>query len=89
MNDIEVYIIVLVIVLLIAYLLTRNQSNVNSGTNPYEPGDERPRYDAPDIEGQGSFGRNRSGGFDNDAQPRTRNDSPNIRGQGSFGKDKR
>jgi hypothetical protein len=94
MGDIEVYIIVLVVVLLIAYLINRNQS-VNSG-GPYdygERGDEEPRYDSRDIEGQGSFGRNRGSSSPSSSYQRrnpsnARRDNPNIQGQGSFGRDK-
>jgi hypothetical protein len=98
--DMQTIFIIVVIALLIMYLINRNQSRSGYGSgNPLEPGNERPRYDDPDIEGRGSFGR------DNDAesssymprsspgrdavQPRPTRDSDNIRGRGGFGKDKR
>lgn len=96
MDGIETYIILFVIVLLVAWLLTRNQ-RTSVGGEPYEEGQERPRYDSPDIEGRGSFGRD-SSTIDDDAtdmrprvggpRPGAGRDNPNIRGQGSFGKDK-
>ena len=94
MDGIETYIILFVIVLLVAWLLTRNQ-RTSVGGEPYEEGQERPRYDSPDIEGRGSFGRDRMDDDATDVRPRVGGprpgagrDNPNIRGQGSFGKDK-
>lgn len=91
----EGYLIILVIVLLIAYLITRNQarSGYGSGTGM---GNEEPYYDDPDIQGQGSFGRNQGSNplgrmMDRETTrpSASRRDNPNIQGRGSFGRNKR
>jgi hypothetical protein len=91
--DMQTLIIVIVVVLLIVYLLNLNQARRGNGGNYMEDGGERPVYDDPDIDGRGSFGRDRGGssfpGSSGSSSRRPSNDSPNIRGRGSFGKDKR
>ena len=88
--DMQTLIIIVLIVVLIMYLMNRNQSQSSNGGS-YLPGDERPTYDDPDIEGRGSFGRDHG----SSSSPRMTNspsrrvDSPTVRGRGSFGKDKR
>jgi hypothetical protein len=54
--DFQTIIIILAIVLAIAYLVRRNQSTANNNSGH---GSERPSYDDPNIQGRGSFGRNR------------------------------
>ena len=92
--DMQTLIIVIVVVLLIIYLLNLNQSRRGDGGTYLDDGGERPIYDDPDIDGRGSFGRDRGSsssfpGTSGSSSRRPSNDSPNIRGSGSFGKDKR
>jgi hypothetical protein len=58
--DITTIVVLIIIAVLLLYVFRRNQSSVG-GSN--QIGSERPRYDDRNIEGQGSFGTNRS---DND-----------------------
>jgi len=52
--DFQTIIIVIAVVLLIAYIFNRMQSRGS------QMGSERPRYNDPNVQGQGSFGSNRS-----------------------------
>jgi len=52
--DFQTIIIVIAVVLLIAYIFNRMQSRGN------QMGSERPRYNDPNVQGQGSFGSNQS-----------------------------
>jgi hypothetical protein len=87
--DTQTIIIVVAIVLLIAYLLYRNQSSTN---NDLRQGTERPSFDNPNIQGHGGFGRDRgnqrNASNSEATQPSSHNDDPNVRGKGSFGRDK-
>jgi hypothetical protein len=89
--DFQTIIIVLAIVLLVAYLVQRNQSRINN--NNVDRGTERPNHDDPNVQGHGSFGRNRdkqrNSAARNAPQANSQNDDPNVRGRGGFGRDKR
>ncbi len=105
MNDIVIYAIVGIFVLLILYSIFRNNANVAQRREPdyRERGDEIPRHDDPNIRGSGSFGRpqetrqsdfewlrDRQGtSVDIPRNPTPTKDSPNVSGQGSFGRDKK
>lgn len=88
--DTQTIIAIVAIVLLIAYVIYRNRSTIN---NNMPQGRERPNYDDPNIQGRGSFGRNRDNTTRNTSSsdlfrkgsPR---DNPNVRGKGGFGRDK-
>lgn len=88
--DTQTLLIIVIVVLLVLYLMNRGQSQ-SGGSGPYSEGDEGPYYDDPNIEGRGSFGRDRSNSssYRETPRPTQRIDSPNVRGRGSFGKDKR
>ena len=92
--DFQTIIIIGAIILLIAYLVNRNQANRG---NNNQIGNERPTYDDRDVAGSGSFGRDRdqaSSERQNNqsnreiTKPSSRNDDRNVAGQGSFGRDK-
>src|SRR5688572_2757714 len=52
--DFQTIIIIVAVVLLLAYLFNRMQSRGS------QMGSERPSYNDPNVQGQGSFGSNRS-----------------------------
>lgn len=93
--DTQTIIIIVAVVLLIAYLVYRNQSTANSNLRQ---GTERPSFDNPNIQGRGGFGRDRSNQSQSDRQGNSSHsdvthsgshkDDPNIRGQGGFGRNK-
>lgn len=89
--DFQTIFIILAIVLLVAYLINRKQSNTDN--NDLEQGSERPNYDDPNVQGRGSFGRNRanqsSRSTNNTPPANSQNDDPNVRGRGGFGRNKR
>jgi len=108
MNNVTLLCLFAMFILFVLVVLPRL---MNSRQNPndyepvpddrYPPGDEQPRYDNPNIDGRGSFGRDRnpdrgnptSSGNDTRRQPdsstgRSRPDDKNVRGRGSFGRDK-
>jgi hypothetical protein len=87
-------IVIILVIVLVAYLINRNRSKAN---NNLGQGSERPTHDDPNIQGHGSFGRDRVNQSDNQnnssssavPQASSHNDDPNIGGQGGFGRDKR
>jgi hypothetical protein len=106
MNDITLLCLFGMFLLFVLVVLPRF---MNSYQNPYgydpnydpneDYGEGRPTYDDPDVEGRGSFGRDRGssggrsmnfpwrGGSRGGSRPSV--DSPNVRGRGSFGRNKR
>lgn len=63
MNDLLPIIIIGALLLFVIYTVMKNQTPVvtNPDNRDYrQGGNERPRYDDPEIRGQGSFGRDKS-----------------------------
>jgi hypothetical protein len=103
MNDMTLLCLFGMFLLFVLTILPRFMNSQQSpyGYDPNEGyGDGRPTYDDADVEGRGSFGRNRgtssggrnmnfpwSGGSRGGSRPSV--DSRNVRGRGSFGRDKR
>jgi hypothetical protein len=67
--DFQTIIIIVAVVLLLAYLFNRLQSRGN------QMGSERPRYNDPNVQGQGSFGSDNDNQSNRNYQSRTNNPS--------------
>ena len=88
--DFQTILVIVVIVLLLAYIINRNQGAGNG------QGNQSPRYDDPNIDGRGSFGRDRDNQSptqrirsNQDSRPsNSGHNDPNVEGHGSFGRDK-
>jgi hypothetical protein len=94
--DFQTLLVIVVIGVLLIYLLKRGQSGgVKPNVNAQSQGTEHPRYDDPNVEGQGSFGRDSSNQSASESRnsnssgtERPRHDDPNVEGHGGFGRDR-
>ena len=98
MNDLLPYIVLGVIALIVIYSVMRAKRipPYNDNRDFRGEGTERPRYDTPEIRGNGTFGRDKHDDKDTPAWlrqstrplPDTSPESGNaIQGRGGFGKD--